>query len=536
MTNRIIAGILALSTLAVLMLTAPHIGVTWDEPAYITASESYVKWFGELVSQPLKALNPKVINHYWRLNAEHPPLDKIWSGLAWSVSRQMLSDLMAHRLGNMILVAFLTALLFLLVAETYGRVAGLLSVGILLTLPRFFFHAHLAALDVPAAVMIFTVIYIFWKTKDKPGIRGTLALGTACGLAMATKVNAVFIMPTLFIWALLFQRDKRMFGRLLFASIMAFPVFLSTWPWLYPAPLERIKEYLLFLTTYHWEIGQWYLHEFHMPPPWHFPFVMVIAVVPLTFLLFYWVGIARIAKEKKHRSLGVFFLLNSLVPLLALAIGKTMVYDNDRLFMPAFVFIAAISGIGIDWFVKGVRDRLQLSDHRFLVKPVLFAVYALIFTPHLVLAVPLFPHWLSYYSESVGGLTGAQRIGLETTYWCETYNEVLQYLNVNARHGDTVWVDPYSNDVMIYYQQQGSLRPDIQVTMPGDGTSTLVAPNKLSNKPYTEADFIVLHHRQTSYAKGGKAYPIVEWLKGRKPDFRFSYKSIPLIEVYQMRH
>ena len=30
-------------------------------------------------------------------------------------------------------------------------------------MPRYFFHAHLAALDVPATVTIFAVIYLFWN-------------------------------------------------------------------------------------------------------------------------------------------------------------------------------------------------------------------------------------------------------------------------------------------------------------------------------------------------------------------------------------
>jgi 4-amino-4-deoxy-L-arabinose transferase-like glycosyltransferase len=533
--DKLIAWILALLTLAVLLSTAPHIGLTWDEPAYIAAAESYSAWMGQLVSQPTRALNHESINLYWRINHEHPPLDKVWSGLVWSVARLAFDDLTAHRLGNMLLVAALVAMLYLMIAETYGRMAGLLAVGALLTLPRFFFHAHLAALDVPAAMAIFAVIYVFWKTKDRPGWQSTVALGVAWGLAMATKVNAAFVMPTLLLWWLLFQRELRLFKRLVLASIVAFPVFVLMWPWLYPSPFNRMVKYVRFITVDHWEIGQWYLHAFHMPPPWHFPFVMMIAVVPLTLFLLFWVGILRTVKEKEHRALGVLFVLCALVPLLALSIGQSMVYDNDRLFMPAFPYIAALVGVGLAWVLDGTKVWLKQSGRASLATPAAVIVIVLVYAPHLILSAPLYPHWLSYYSETIGGLPGATRLGLETTYWCETYNEVLDYLDANAKDGDTVWVDPWSHDVMVYYQLYGRLRDDLQISSPKPVKSILDTNKSLQPIPYSRASFVVLHHLQRSYAKGGLAYPIQSWLEGREPDFRFSHQGIPLIDVYRRR-
>lgn len=531
--NGWIAGILALLTLVTLLLTTPQIGLTWDEPTYIAASESYNEWFGRLASNPKEALDHDIIDQYWAINHEHPPVDKIWSGVVWRVARLAFDDLVAHRLGNMLLVAVLVAMLYLMVAETYGRIAGFLAIGALLTLPRFFFHAHLAALDMPAAVASFAVVYVFWKVKDRPGWWGTAVLGVVWGLAVATKVNAVFVMPTLFLWLLLFQREVRVFVRLVLASILAFPIFVLSWPWLYPAPYDRIYEYVRFITVDHWEIGQFYLHRFYMPPPWHFPFVMVIAVVPLMFLLFYAVGVVRTAKEKEHQALGVMFVFNSLVPLLALSIGQSMVYDNDRLFMPAFVYIAALAGIGVDWALGGIKGWLKHIGRPSLTRPMMVIVVVLVYGLHLILAVPLYPHWLSYYSETVGGLPGATRLGLETTYWCETYSEVLGYINTNAKAGDTVWVDPWSYDVMVYYQLQGRLRDDVWISVPEWGESIFDARARLREFSYQKADFVIVQHRQTSYVEGGSAYPILAWLGEQEPDFRISHQGISLIDVYR---
>jgi 4-amino-4-deoxy-L-arabinose transferase-like glycosyltransferase len=164
----VIAGLIALVVIMALLLTTQDIGLTWDEPAYIAASESYAEWFRLLFTRPGHALSGEKIDQFWAINHEHPPVDKIGSGIVWSLARFVFDDLVAHRLGNMLLVAALVAL-YKMVAGTYGRRAGLLAAGLLMTLPRFFFHAHLSSLDVPAAVTTFFVVTLSGKPKTVMG-------------------------------------------------------------------------------------------------------------------------------------------------------------------------------------------------------------------------------------------------------------------------------------------------------------------------------------------------------------------------------
>ncbi len=105
-----------------------------------------------LGKDPARALTPENINSFWTLNHEHPPVEKIWSGLVWLGARHFFDELSANRLGPILMVAFLIALLYLMVAKEYGRGAGLFAAAALMSMPRFFFHSHLAALDVPVAV------------------------------------------------------------------------------------------------------------------------------------------------------------------------------------------------------------------------------------------------------------------------------------------------------------------------------------------------------------------------------------------------
>ena len=137
-TDKLIALLLAVFTILVLIATAPQIGLTWDEPSYIVAAETYMPWYAELIAHPSYAHSSEGIARYWTTNHEHPPLSKVWSGFVWLGARHFFDDLTAHRLGNILIVGVLVSLLYLMIARPYGRMAGLVSAFALLTMPLLF--------------------------------------------------------------------------------------------------------------------------------------------------------------------------------------------------------------------------------------------------------------------------------------------------------------------------------------------------------------------------------------------------------------
>ena len=528
-SNLFIAASIVVIVFILLLATESHIGLTWDEPDYIAASESYVHWLGQLLDNPGYALSTEGIERYWTANHEHPPFDKIWSGIVWRLTRDLLPHLTAHRLGNMLLNSLLFGLLFLLVQDVYGTWVGLAASASLLVMPRFFFHSHLAALDVAAASLIVAIVLLFWKTRDRRSWWVDIALGVLWGIAVATKVNAVFVFPTLVLWALIFQRHLRLFVRFFVMGGLAVVVFFLSWPWLYHQTVDRTIEYILFLTVNHWEIGQWYMHRFFMPPPWHFPFVITIVVVPFTILLLFFVGTGRVLKKKEERPFGTLLLLNMFIPMLVIAIGQSMVYDNDRLFIAAMPFVAALAAVGLFTVAQWIGRKLTGRNRKLAIG----ALVAVTFAPPIISAALLFPHMLSYYSEAVGGVAGATKLGFEATYWCETYAQTVDYLNENAEAGDIVWVDPWSHNVMIYYQLHGQLRDDIHFAGPE------VVPSVLDNRiltkraSYPQTDFVVFQNRLTTLRHRGLDNPMVDWLAAHTPEFEKRHGDVPLISVYR---
>jgi len=532
----VVALLLAVFTLILLVATESKIGLTWDEPAYIAAAKSYRSWFTEFFDSPSEAMSQTSIDFYWGVNHEHPPMDKIWAGFVWSGAHHIFDDLLAHRLGNMILVSIMVAVLYLWIEKTYGWIAGFGAVAALLLMPRFFFHAHLTALDVPAAFVVFMATFFFIQWMDKRSWIWTLALGLVFSIAIATKVNALFVPPTLFLWLLIFHRRTYLFIRLIVASLIGVVMSNLFWPWLYPDFFARWIEYIRFITVDHWSIWQFYLGKVYLPPPWHFPFVMLWAVVPLTITVMYFIGATRGIREREQDGgQGVLFILNALVPLLVLSIGQSMVYDNERLFMPTFPFLAVLAGLGFAWIIAAIRRFGDRSNKIWLAPALSVGLALIVFLPPLIGTVTLYPHLLSYYSWGIGGVRGAAKLKLETTYWCETYAEALEYINQNADPGDTIWAQSWSHDVLVYYQLTGKLRPDIKIAAEPYASSIFGPIVTLRpGTSYEDADYIIFQYRQ-SYFGGHRDQDFLtpEWLRTHTPVYQIQYQGVPLLHIFK---
>ena len=133
--------------------------------------------------------------------------------------------------------------------------------------------------------------------------------------------------------------------RLVLAAPVAGIVFFALWPWLYRDTLIRTLGYLGFFSD-HYQVPMWYLGQVTSFPPWHFPFVMVLAVMPAFLTVLYIAGAARVFRDPTERALGGLLVIGALVPMIALTTGKMTVFNNDRFLMPSFPYLAALAGIG----------------------------------------------------------------------------------------------------------------------------------------------------------------------------------------------
>lgn len=522
-------------TAVILLLSVGSISLTDKEPAAITASESYLPWITRLFVGPHGVLNSEVIRRAWEPNHQSAPLNEVYTGIIWSFSRYLMDDLSAHRLGNILLVGALAGLLFRLMSVEFGFWAGLASVLALLVMPRFFFHAHLATTDVPASAMLMIVTYVFWRNKESARLRYILLLGISAGLALATDLRTVFLLPVLLLWVLLFRPKFYLILRVVLAAVIMLLVCFLVWPWLYYDTSARITAAFQSLGAASVTGMQWYLGRIVNPLPWHSPFVILWAVVPAGTLLLIIVGLARSILSRRARAFGVLLLMIVAIPLGLLASGKFALEDNDRMLILIVPFLAALAGMGFGWLIQGAHFLLRKIHQPGITTVAAIGACILLFILPIYQSILLFPHLLSYYSEQVGWLPGAHAMGLTTTYGCDTCREAVDNVNQAAKEGDTVWVDAESLEAMLYYQEHGILRDNVGlVTSSEEGglNNEESLPGDIPD--FTDADLVILQYRENQlYNDPSQPTPLFQWVASRQPSFRVENQGVVLLDVYQ---
>jgi len=533
---------LALVALLTIVATLSDVGITWDEPLYIKASRGYMGWMG-LLKQGLlqgdlgEALTDAAIVRGWMPHPTlelHPPLGKILFGFAWALSRGFLAELPAFRLANAALFSLLVALVFWMVSSAYDGVSGLFAAFSLVLMPRMFLHAHLANIDTTVAITWFVAMYLFWRLESKRGWVPVVLVGIAYGAALGTKMNAL-VMPLVWgVWVLLFRRNLRSVCRLAAVGLVGATTFVAMWPWLWHDTLNRALYYVLMASRFK-DRPQFYLGGILPHVPWHYPFVITLAVVPVIITSMYLVGSWRVLagsfrhpapgtsrdpSSSRANETGWLLILNALAPLLFAASGLQASYSGERHFIPTYPYLACLAGVGFGLALSTMLSAWQRAypgRRPGGVRTALILLLGLLLVPPGLAIAQVHPYELSYYSELVGGMRGAASKGMETTFWCETYKDALPYLNRSAAPGAAVWAEnPF---VLRLYQSYGVLRQDLQVTG-GDVVSPLAA------------DYAVIQMRQTSFQYTPEVARI---LRDETPVFSLQESGVALMHVFRLQ-
>jgi hypothetical protein len=242
-------------------------------------------------------------------------------------------------------------------------------------------------------------------------------------------------------------------------------------------------------------------------------------VTPLALLILGGLGIRW--RTNDERSYVVLMLIAAVMPIVAL-MGSSVVYDNDRLAMPFFVAWAILATQGVmqvtTWVSRGHPRR-----QRFM----WLIVLAVSITPAIVQVRMLWPHLLSYYSESIGGLRGAEQLQMDHTYWNETYLDAMQYLDEHAPPRARVWVEPWSLDVPHTYQRAQMTRPDLQF---GSDVGGSIWGMRVGQFSPVDADYVVVTYRFAGWTRAIEALVA----GNNQPVYTISRQGVTLLEVYRI--
>jgi hypothetical protein len=383
---------------------------------------------------------------------DHPPLGRAWLGvfhhLSWWLNPPEQPDgpfvTACARTGSV--VAFV---LTLLIVGAWGRRlagpgAGLFAAVAYAILPRAMGHAQIAALE--------SILNLTWlvalaavagvvRESNPPRLRFVAAAGVALGLALLTKIQAIFLGPIVVLWWL-FRWRMRGLPALAGWGITGWLVFFLGWPWLWIDPVNHIARYLG-RTVDRVTLHAYYLGQVWPDTgvPWHYPLVMLAATTPILILgtafgasIGFW-RMPRTDSDTRVRGEVALLALAIAVPLVVFALPGVAVYDGIRLFLVVLPPLAILSGAGLAWLEKWLSSRVGRTW-------VGIAVWGLLIGSSCW-TLGSWPFGLSGYCEMTGGPPGARWLGFEQDYWSAGIDRaLLEEMTRQLPDGSTVAVAP----------------------------------------------------------------------------------------------
>lgn len=401
---------------------------TYDETwYYMPNTEHLSEWLSAGLAharagEPLWMFSREAVDEARRFLDLHPGFVKLVGIIPARLVSAVLGRDDGARLTGGLFLALAAGTLYWFFRPRIGRAYSVIAAAGLASLPRVFGHGHYHALDVPIMAMYLLSALAFYRAAHLDRWGPSIASGALAGLAMATKLNAVALAPHLGIWLLIAR--PRGWKKALVGLVVGVPVFFALWPWLWHDTLARLARYLHF-HSHHFYIGASYLGETYggaTNAPISYPVVMLALTMPVTWLLVTAGGLVMVCFGRRSPA-GSFFALGLLANLGLMMLPSGARYGGIRLFLPAVPFAIGLGILAAHWLTTSLSGRGR-AGHPLVVA----ALATLLLAPGVVGCVRYHPYCISYYSE-VLGLSGAQRLGMDVTYWGDAYAGAREFLN-----------------------------------------------------------------------------------------------------------
>ena len=275
--------------------------------------------------------------------------------------------------------------------------------------------------------------------------------GILVGLTTSTRILGPYAGVIVILYGL-YKIPRRTLGILPAYIVIADLVCYLTWPYLWSDPLGRLLQSITVASAYPWQGGVLFEGRI-MPaselPARYLPEMISIQFTEMAILLFIGSVILAVWKFWKREVFVplALFLFWFVIPLAAILLGGSVVYDSFRqiLFLVPPLFL--MTGYALEWIFARVRN---LTPRLLLL--------VLIVAPGIYSIVHLHPYQYVYFNNIVGGTRGAYG-KYELDYWATSYREAALFLNENAPadarvavYGPVEIVNPYT-------------RPDIKLNI-----------------------------------------------------------------------
>jgi len=388
-------------------------GLVVDEIFYVSHGESQLD---KILNGDLAGYR-KVVDEL----PDHPPVGKLWLGIWNDLGLVFFPPNGPHthlivgaaRLGGASAFAILVFLSGWCASRWYGITTGWWVSAALCAMPRLWGQAHLAVIEMPITLTYVAALLAVagaWQGDEVPSSKKSAIAGIVFGLALLTKIQAVLLPFPVALWALVRWKQRAIRPILTWGLTGTAMLFLG-WTWFWGDPLKRFPGYLMNNTGRGTIFVTYFGQQFKdSDVPWHYPWVIFMTTIPLALLVLGFVGLGSTLKRGFQTDRRAYLLLGGMLfPMILFSLPKVGVYDGERLFLMSFPLWGMFVGIGGAKLTAALAQRLG-SKTACILSILLIAGQ---FTGHIL----MHPCYLSYYNILVGGISGAEKLGLQVTYW-----------------------------------------------------------------------------------------------------------------------
>ncbi|TMA18325.1 MAG: hypothetical protein E6J85_15020 [Deltaproteobacteria bacterium] len=451
-----------------LFATAAPVGFVRDEGYYFEAAKSCEAWLVLLLHDPFAAI--RATEQYWSYNFEHPGLAKLLfasSHLAFTSTLHFLPDAQSWRLPGFFFAALLAFWLAVLGGQR-SRACALLAPALFFCTERTFFHAHLAAFDVPICALT-AGVGVAWARAIGilPGSPSRMSggpwLAFVYGCALAVKHNAWLLPPVLVVHALFLPAAARRRAFSTLPWLLLSPLILfAAWPLLWHDPVKHLGDWIAF-HTHHVHYAWYYFgRELRAPPfPVVYPLAVLAVALPLPQVVLGAAAGLRLLWDLLRRNLGALRLLElglaggAVLPFL---LGTTPIFGGIKHWL---AFVALLMPEAAALLEETVRTATGAVPWHTRTRALAAGALAALL-PGLWQIAHLHPYGTSAYGELAGDLPGAASLGMQRQYWSNNVTSVLPWLNAHAPRGARVFFHEVNVESYRAYLQSGALRADIR--------------------------------------------------------------------------
>ena len=477
----LIALALASAYVALLLWTVRDLGYARDEGFYFQAAQSYDAWFEVLLRQPAQAFERSVVDRYWVANHEHPALMKSLFALSHRFLYRELhwfsEQGTAYRFPGMVVSAIGVAVVYLWGRHVLGRAAGLVAALLLAFLPQPFYHAHLAAFDMPVAAVWLVTTYAYWRSLVRGGVAWPIATGVLYGLLLDTKHNS-WLLPGALVAHLVLTRGSALFSEIrrgrvrvpsaLVSMLVIGPLVLyALWPWLWFDTGQRLAGWVAFHMGHEYYNMEFLGRNYWKPPmPLGYAWLMTLVTVPAITLSLFALGLGNSALlrirgrlEASRSSPELLWLLCLLLSYAPWLSPSTPIFGGTKHWMTAYPFLCLFAGRGFSVVLEHAR---RVLSSPLLQRTTSVALAASVVAGPAVMTLHAHPWGLSAYTPIVGGASGAATLGLNRTFWGYTTGAVQNFLNRRAPPGATVYVHDTALQSWEMLREDARIRRDLR--------------------------------------------------------------------------